>query len=131
MEQESDCKTEPGADLAGLAALLAVAAHPVRLMILERLQDRVRCVKELNEIIPVSQPNLSQHMAALRHAGLVDFHARGALRCYYVLRPTLVERLLACRPELHPAQPRSRDLVLAELDDDSVLTEMNAEGGET
>jgi ArsR family transcriptional regulator len=77
------------------ARLLRVLAHPVRLMILEALSENSRCVKELNSLVAVSQPHLSQHMAALRRAKLVDCHSFGTMRCYYVLRPTLVRQLVS------------------------------------
>lgn len=98
-----------------LATLLRVVAHPVRLAILASLLTGVKCVKELNEPISVSQPNLSQHMSALRQAGLVDCESQGALRCYYLLRPSLVKHLLETKPPQHPSQPRTRESVLAEL----------------
>ncbi len=99
-----------------LARLLAAVAHPARLRVLRSLQDGVKCVRDLNELVPVSQPNLSQHIGALRRAGLVAYESRGSQRCYYVLRPDLVEQLLKLRPELHRARQRSRESVLAELD---------------
>jgi len=99
-----------------LARLLAAVAHPARLRILRSLRDGVKCVKDLNELVPVSQPNLSQHMRALRRAGLVAYESRGSRRCYYLLRPALVEQLLKLRPERHRARQRSRESVLAERD---------------
>ena len=98
-----------------LAAVFTTLAHPVRLLILEHLLEGVRCVKDLNELIPVSQPNLSQHMTALREAGLVDCQSNGPLRCYYILRPGLVKNLFACQPERHPVRQRTRESVLNEL----------------
>lgn len=93
------------------AQLLRVMAHPVRLMILEALAGRCQCVKELNSLVPIVQPHLSQHMAALRKAGLVDCHARGTLRCYYLLRPTLVRRMIRLLREKRPPRSRGQDLV--------------------
>jgi ArsR family transcriptional regulator len=97
------------------AHLLRVMGHPVRLMILEALADRSQCVKELNSLVPIVQAHLSQHMAALRRAKLVDCYARGALRCYYLLRPTLVRRMIRLLRENHPPRARSRDSVLREI----------------
>ena len=101
--------------LEDLASLLSVVAHPIRLTILQELCAGVRCVSDLNDLIPISQPNLSQHMSALRKAGLVDCHSNGPLRCYYVIRPSLVEALLRLQPERHPTRLRSRESVLAEI----------------
>jgi ArsR family transcriptional regulator len=94
------------------ARLLRVMAHPVRLMILRALCERPHCVKDLNSLVPIVQPHLSQHMAALRKAGLVDCHVCGALRCYYVVRPTLVKNMLRLLSEEHPIRLRSRDAVV-------------------
>lgn len=94
------------------AQLLRVMAHPVRLMILEALAERSRCVKDLNSLVPIVQAQLSQHMAALRRAKLVNCHAKGALRCYYLLRPKLVRRMIRLLREKHPPRPRGRDAIL-------------------
>ena len=90
------------------ARLLRVMAHPVRLRILEALSERSQCVKDLNSLVPLDQAHLSQHMAALRKAELVASHVDGPLRCYYVLRPTLVGRIVETLRQDHPSRPRDR-----------------------
>lgn len=88
------------------ARLLGVMAHPVRLTILEILCERPRCVKHINALVPLAQSHLSQHLAALRKANLVANLACGALRCYYLLRPTLVKELIWLLRQEHPLQAR-------------------------
>lgn len=83
------------------AKLLRVMAHPMRLLILEKLSQRPHCVKHLNSLMDISQPQLSQHMAALRGAKLIACHACGPVRCYYVSRPSLVEKLIPLLREEH------------------------------
>jgi ArsR family transcriptional regulator len=73
-------------------------------------------VKDLNSLVPVPQPHLSQHMAVLRRVKLVDNHAEGRLRCYYVLRPGLVEGLIRLLREEHPIRYRDRVAVQRELE---------------
>jgi ArsR family transcriptional regulator len=94
------------------ARLLRIMAHPVRLMILNALCERPQCVKDINALVPIVQPHLSQHMAALRKAGLVDCHVCGPLRCYYIVRPTLVKKMLRVLTEDHPVRLRGRDAVV-------------------
>jgi ArsR family transcriptional regulator len=94
------------------ARVLRVMAHPVRLMILSALCERPQCVKDINSLISIVQPHLSQHIAALRKAGLIDCHVCGALRCYYIVRPTLVKNMLRLLSEEHPIRLRSRDAVV-------------------
>jgi len=94
------------------AALLAVMAHPVRLSILDALCERPRCVKDINTVVPLAQAQLSQHMAALRKAELVACHACGTTRCYYVLRPTLVRKLIPLLRQEHPVEHRDCESVI-------------------
>ena len=95
-----------------LARLLRVMAHPMRLMILNALCERPQCVKDINLLVPIVQPHLSQHIAALRKAGLVDCHVCGPLRCYYIVRPTLVKKMLHLLNDDHPIRLRNRDSVV-------------------
>ncbi|MBN1852244.1 MAG: winged helix-turn-helix transcriptional regulator [Pirellulales bacterium] len=94
------------------ARLLRLISHPVRLKILSALCERPHCVRDLNSLVPIVQAHLSQHMAALRKAGLVDCHICGPLRCYYIIRPTLVKKLLWLLNEDHPPRLRSRQAVV-------------------
>lgn len=94
------------------ARLLRVISHPVRLLILEALVQGSSCVKDLNSIVGINQPNLSQHMAVLRKANLVGCHKSGPLRCYYIQYPTLVNRLIGLLSKEHEERPRSRESVL-------------------
>lgn len=111
-----DAPIEPDRDLQNFwrdrASLLGVMAHPVRLSILETLCDRPRCVKEINATVPLGQAQLSQHMAALRKADLVASHACGTLRCYYIMRPTLVKKLIALLRQEHPVKEREGRAVI-------------------
>lgn len=104
-----------GATWQAQARVLRVVAHPVRLQILAALARRSQCVKDLNRLVPLSQARLSQHMAALRLIRLVACHVNGPLRCYYVLRPTLVRQLVKLLATEHPERPRDRAAVLREI----------------
>lgn len=86
------------ADLVGshsAAELLKAFSHPTRLSILLELLSGPKCVTDMEELLPARQANISQHLAVLRHAKLVDFAQDGSLRCYYLCRPQLVEDMLA------------------------------------
>ncbi|MGZ9148129.1 MAG: ArsR/SmtB family transcription factor [Candidatus Deferrimicrobiaceae bacterium] len=76
------------------ADLLKAFAHPTRLQILDELRKGTQCVTDMEEILPVTQVNISQHLTVLRNAKLVDFAQDGALRCYFLSRPKLVEGIL-------------------------------------
>jgi DNA-binding transcriptional ArsR family regulator len=62
-------------------ALLALG-DPTRLAIFERLLDRPHAVVELAKQFPISRPAVSQHLRALKDAGLVTDEAVGTRRIY-------------------------------------------------
>ncbi|NND66245.1 MAG: winged helix-turn-helix transcriptional regulator [Halioglobus sp.] len=67
------------------AQLLKKMANEHRLLVLCALADGEMSVSELNAVIPLSQSALSQHLAALRAAGLVQTR-RESLSVYYRLQ---------------------------------------------
>lgn len=73
--------------------IFRTAAHPVRITILEELSKGVKCVSDMQELIEVSQPNLSQHLSALRHTGIIDYFVDGRLRCYFLKNPLIPDLL--------------------------------------
>jgi DNA-binding transcriptional ArsR family regulator len=63
---------------------LAVLADPTRRLIFERLARGPRAVGDLAGELPVSRPAVSQHLRALKAAGLVTDRAAGTRRIYQV-----------------------------------------------
>jgi ArsR family transcriptional regulator len=66
------------------AQFLKALANPSRLVILCQLIDGERSVGELEELLGVRQPSLSQQLARLRADGLVNTR-RDSKRIYYSL----------------------------------------------
>ena len=76
------------------AEFFKALAHPLRIRILEVLQTRERSVQELQELLGVEQPIVSQHLAVLRAKHIVRGRKEGtAVR--YAVRDPLVRDLLA------------------------------------
>ena len=75
--------------------ILKALGHPTRLQIVMELLQGTKCVTDIQELLPASQANISQHLTVLRNARIVDFAQDGSQRCYYVCRPELVEGVLA------------------------------------
>jgi DNA-binding transcriptional ArsR family regulator len=67
-------------------AVFRALADPSRRAILERLTRGEAAVKELTARFDISQPAVSQHLAALRKAGLVSERREGRL-VYYRVEP--------------------------------------------
>lgn len=64
------------------AKIYKLLANEKRLEILNNIKHEERCVDNLVKILGVSKANVSQHLALLRHAGLVTARREG-LNVYY------------------------------------------------
>jgi ArsR family transcriptional regulator len=106
----------PEYDPQNLAELIKAFAHPTRLLILRELLGGPKCVTDIEDLVPARQANISQHLAVLRFAKLVDYAQDGVLRCYYLSRPTLVERLLDLVAREHAVIKRSAEEIRREKD---------------
>jgi len=82
-----------GKNLMSRVEILKVVTHPVRITILEELTKGVKCVSDFEDFLNISQPNISQHLASLRHAGIIDFFIDGRLRCYFLKNPMVIDLL--------------------------------------
>ncbi|NOY25150.1 MAG: winged helix-turn-helix transcriptional regulator [Oligoflexia bacterium] len=75
---------QPDGD-AQLASLCRALGHPHRVTILRFLLAQDTCFAgELAELLPVAASTASQHLATLRHAGLIRGEVDGPRRCYCV-----------------------------------------------
>lgn len=75
------------------ARLMRALANEKRLMILCNLAGGEMAVGQLLEVVPLSQSALSQHLAVLRHDGLVRTR-REAQTIYYSLNGDRAERVI-------------------------------------
>ncbi|MDH5506159.1 MAG: metalloregulator ArsR/SmtB family transcription factor [Anaerolineae bacterium] len=66
-------------------------ADPTRRALIERLQQGPCSVGELNQVVAISQPAVSQHLAVLKAANLVTVRKAGAKRIYSLAPEGLVE----------------------------------------
>lgn len=101
-------------DSRATAELLKAFSHPTRLAILQELAAGPKCVTDMEELLPARQANISQHLAVLRHALLVDYAQDGSLRCYYLCRPKLVEDMLALIGRNDPVVKRTPEEIQAD-----------------
>jgi len=63
---------------------LQCLSDPTRREVFERLRAGPQSVGALARGLPVSRPAVSQHLRALKEAGLVAQRAEGARRVYYI-----------------------------------------------
>jgi DNA-binding transcriptional ArsR family regulator len=88
--------------------LLKSMSHPSRLMVLCYLMDGERPVSALNRAVPLSQSALSQHLAGLRQAGLVDTR-RESQSVYYRLKSTAVTGILEALYRIYCSNPNNEE----------------------
>lgn len=68
---------------------LAALSDPTRRAVFERLRAGPASVQQIADGLPVSRPAVSQHLKALREAGLVRDEPRGTARIYSIHTPGL------------------------------------------
>ena len=80
-------------DIISKTEVLKLVAHPSRVAILDELSKGVKCVSDIQDFLEISQSNVSQHLSALRHAGIIDYFVDGRLRCYFLKSPFILDLL--------------------------------------
>lgn len=96
------------------AELFRTLGHPVRIRVLELLQDGPKPVRDLLAVIEVEPSNLSQQLAVLRRAGMVTSYRDGPLVMYSLSTPDVADLLAAGRRILGTVLT-DRDALLDEL----------------
>lgn len=61
-------------------AIFKALGEPTRLKIIRLLAEQELCVCELEEVMQISQPRISQHLKILKQAGLVNERREGQKR---------------------------------------------------
>ena len=89
---------------ADASALLRALAHEDRLLLLCQLSQGERSVGELEALLDIHQPTLSQQLGVLRNEGLVATRREGKRIHYSVAEPKALA-LLATLYQLYCPQP--------------------------
>ncbi|MEV4355474.1 ArsR/SmtB family transcription factor [Nonomuraea sp. NPDC051941] len=96
------------------AELFRLLGHPVRIRVLELLQDGPKPVRELLAEIEVEPTGLSQHLAVLRRSELVTARREGSTVVYALSGGDVAELLRAAR-QLLSAKLSGQHALLSEL----------------
>jgi DNA-binding transcriptional ArsR family regulator len=73
------------------AAVFAALANPTRHELMHHLCDGARTPSQLADLLGVSRPNVSQHLAVLQRDGLVRRHREDGHVLWEVVNPRLRE----------------------------------------
>lgn len=77
------------------ARIIKALAHPARLVMVDELRDKPRCVCEIQAVVGLDMSTVSKHLSVLRNAGIVQDEKRG-VQVYYRLRCPCVTDFFAC-----------------------------------
>lgn len=74
------------------AELMKALGHPARIAIIELLAERDTCIcGDLTEELPLAQSTVSQHLKALKKAGIIRGEVDGVRTCYCLNPDGIVE----------------------------------------
>lgn len=87
-------------DITRSAEIAKALGHPARIAILKILSQRKTCFcGDITEILPLAQSTVSQHLKALKSAGLITGEVEGVRTCY-CLKPEGIKELNELLSEL-------------------------------
>ena len=75
--------------------LIKALANPIRLMIIDCLRDREKCVSEIIEELKEEQSNISKSLGILKSNGLIKDRKEG-LNVYYSLNLCCINEFFCC-----------------------------------
>jgi len=87
------------------AAVIKALAHPTRLLIVDELSRRERCVCELRELVGDDMSTVSKHLSILKQAGIVRDEKRG-LQVWYSLKMPCILSFFGCVEKVLDANAR-------------------------
>ncbi|MDI6742314.1 MAG: metalloregulator ArsR/SmtB family transcription factor [Smithella sp.] len=93
------------------AKIIKALAHPSRLLIIEELNQRERCVGELTEMIGADVSTVSKHLSILKNAGLISDDKRGN-SIFYSLRVPCIMQFMGCVEEVLSVNAKKHNAIL-------------------
>jgi len=74
------------------AEMLKALGHPARIAIIELLADRETCIcGDITDELPLAQSTVSQHLKALKKAGIIKGEVDGVRVCYCLNPEGIIE----------------------------------------
>ncbi len=115
MSEHSDAVTEGGIENMDpdkkriyelKAEVIAAAAHPIRLAIIDFLRDGEQCVCDIATYADAQRSNVSRHLGVMLNAGIVSCRKDG-LKMMYSLKTPCVLAFMECVTDV--LRERARD----------------------
>lgn len=91
-----ELSTNPNKDrYAARAEVFKALGNPARLMIVEALGERPKCVADLTTLVDLDMSTVSRHLARLQQVGIIAGRRKGR-QIYYSLRIPCVRDFFGC-----------------------------------
>lgn len=74
-----------------MAVVMKAMAHPTRLFILDKLNEKEHCVCELQELIGADMSTVSKHLSVLKNAGIIDNRKQNNQVFYSLICPCVLD----------------------------------------
>lgn len=75
-----------------LAVIMKALGHPARIAIIDYLLAVDACIcGDIVNVLPLAQPTVSQHLKALKNAGLIQGNIEGNAICYCINEETFAQ----------------------------------------
>ncbi len=103
--------TERKARYEARARIIKALAHPARLLIVDELRGKSRCVCELQAELELDMSTVSKHLSVLKNAGIVQ-DAKKGVQVYYSLRCPCVTDFFQCAEKVLLTRARDQAEVL-------------------
>jgi ArsR family transcriptional regulator len=96
------------------AEIAKAIAHPLRIAILDFLENGEKCVCDIAEHIGSEQSNVSRHLSVMVKAGVLDCHKEG-LKVIYRLKCSCILDFFSCVTGVLKQQARESKQLLTTL----------------
>ncbi len=92
------------------AELMKALGHPARIAIIELLAERETCIcGDITEELPLAQSTVSQHLKALKKAGIIKGEIDGVRTCYCLDEEGIAEMEALLKPLLTNLTTATKD----------------------
>jgi len=96
------------------AEIAKAIAHPLRIAVVNFLQDGEQCVCDIAEHVGSERSNVSRHLSVMSNAGLLEYRKEG-LKVIYRLKTPCILEFFSCVSRVLKQQAKDNKRLLAAL----------------
>ena len=90
------------------ADILKALAHPIRILLVDALRQKDRCVNDLLDVAKVDQSTISRHLAQLKRAGIVTERKQGPKVIHHLECPCILKAFDCSAEVIQSAEKRRK-----------------------